>query len=143
MNNVLTPSPLLIAALNHEKKKNLLTLLLRRQNLMKIIQRCKQWITSTKVKTMFKKSLIALGLMAILTEPAYALTGISTLDTVLEWLVSILTGSLARLIAIITVCTIGYKCKKEEISAKVAAIEIGGIAIIMGSTTIVDAWGIF
>lgn len=137
------PSPLLMAALKNENKKNQLITLLRRQFSMKIMQKIKRFMTSQKTKNNLKKGLIVFGLMAVLTEPAYAGTSIPILDTVIQWLVDVLTGTLARLIAIITVVHIGYKLRKEEISGKLAAIEIGGIAIVMASTTIVDSWGIF
>lgn len=110
---------------------------------MKIMQKFKQFMASQKTKRNLKKALITFGLMAILTEPAYAGTGIVVLDTVIQWLVDVLTGSVARLIAIITVINIGYKAKEKEITPKAAAYEIGAIAIVMGASAIVDAWGIF
>ena len=110
---------------------------------MKILQRFKRFITSKKSKKNLKNVLTSLLIMAVLTEPAYAGTSIPTVDAILSWIVDVLTGTLARFVAIITVCNIGYKCKQREITVKEAAIEIGGIGIVMGAATIVDVWGIF
>ena len=132
-------SPLLTAAIHEEIQFNFK----KKKIAMSIISRLKQWTTSKKTRALARKSLVIFLLSVVLTEPAYAGTGIPTVDTVIQFIVDVLTGSLARLIAILTCINIGYKCKMNEMSVQKGAAEVGGIGIVMGSAYIVDAWGIF
>ena len=60
-------------------------------------------------------------------------------EGVLEWFVGVLQGNLARSVAIIAVCFLGFMFLTGRMMWNVAFSIIVGIAIIFGAATLVDA----
>jgi type IV secretion system protein VirB2 len=60
-------------------------------------------------------------------------------EGVLDWFVGVLQGNLARSVAIIAVCFLGFMFLTGRMMWNVAFSIIVGIAIIFGAATLVDA----
>ena len=60
-------------------------------------------------------------------------------EGVLDWFVGVLQGNLARSVAIIAVCFLGFMFLSGRMMWNVAFSIIVGIAIIFGAATLVDA----
>lgn len=106
---------------------------------MKIIQRFKHFITSKKVKTMLKKSLIAAGLMALLTEPAYAGVNITAIMNAANALLDIMTGTVANTLAGCAIAGMGYMWLSGHWDFTYAGKKALAIGVIMGAADIVAA----
>lgn len=76
-------------------------------------------------------------LLAFLIEPAFA-QDLQPINSALEAVVGILTGTAARLVAIIAVVIVGYMAFLGQIPWRWAASIIFGIVLIFGAATIVD-----
>lgn len=82
------------------------------------------------------------ALLMLASEPALAQTAGSLLtpvDNILSQLVQALQGTIARSLAIIAVCFFGYRALFGHMSWYLAGTIIGGIVLIFGAATIVDA----
>jgi len=86
----------------------------------------------------FSRSALVLGLgAALLAEPALAQT-LEPVDNVLQILVDALTGTTARLVAIIAVAVIGLLTIFGRVEPRLFLMGFLGIAVIFGSAEIVD-----
>ncbi|MDH5723703.1 MAG: TrbC/VirB2 family protein [Alphaproteobacteria bacterium] len=96
-------------------------------------------------KTKLLSTLALGGLISILSiDPAYATaTGNGALfdsgTNFLNALEALLTGTWARIIAIIAVVFLGFAWMSGRISWPIAASTIGGIILVFGSAAIVDS----
>ncbi len=78
------------------------------------------------------------ALCLALPEIAYAQDA-APVEGVLDWFVGVLQGNLARSVAIIAVCFLGFMFLTGRMMWNVAFSIIVGIAIIFGAATLVDA----
>lgn len=61
------------------------------------------------------------------------------IEGVLDWLVGVLQGAIARSIAIIAVCFLGFMAMTGRLAWPLAGSIIIGIAFVFGASTLVDA----
>lgn len=88
-----------------------------------------------------RRRLMLVTLMAgvmIAPELAHAQSA-APVEGVLDWMVEILQGSIARSVAIIAVCFLGYLFLTGRMAWQMAFSIIVGIAIIFGASELVDA----
>lgn len=79
-------------------------------------------------------------LVGIALQPASAFAqDAAPIEGVLDWLVGILQGNVARSIAIIAVCFFGYLAMTGRLVWVMAFSIIIGIAVVFGAATLVDA----
>jgi type IV secretion system protein VirB2 len=78
------------------------------------------------------------GLFASMPQLAHAQDA-APVEGVLDWFVGVLQGNLARSVAIIAVCFLGFMFLTGRMMWNVAFSIIVGIAIIFGAATLVDA----
>ncbi len=82
------------------------------------------------------------ALLMLASEPALAQAAgglLTPVDNILSQLVQALQGTIARSLAIIAVCFFGYRALFGHMSWYLAGTIIGGIVLIFGAATIVDA----
>lgn len=68
-------------------------------------------------------------------------SGVSSIDTALEGLIDILTGKTARLIAVLTIASVGYMTLCGRLPIKQAVFVCIGIGIIFGAGSIASLLG--
>lgn len=78
------------------------------------------------------------ALSALMAEPAFAQNA-KPVEGILTWFVGVLQGSVARSVAIIAVCFLGFLFLTGRMAWQMAFSIIVGIAIIFGAATLVDA----
>jgi type IV secretion system protein VirB2 len=96
---------------------------------------------SSKFNKAIKNATIFTGLAALfvsLPQLAHAQDA-APVEGVLDWFVGVLQGNLARSVAIIAVCFLGFMFLTGRMMWNVAFSIIVGIAIIFGAATLVDA----
>jgi type IV secretion system protein VirB2 len=88
------------------------------------------------------KALLSLTLLAtsiaLAPELAYAQSA-APVEGILEWFVGVLQGSVARSLAIIAVCFLGFLFLTGRMAWQGAISIVIGIAIIFGAAELVDA----
>lgn len=82
-------------------------------------------------------ALLLLGMLC-LAESALA-QELAPLENIADFIVSFLTGAFARSVAIIAVAVLGFLGLTGRLRWGIAGSVIGGIALIFGAATIVDA----
>ena len=78
------------------------------------------------------------AMFAVLPIAAHAQDA-APVEGVLDWFVGVLQGNLARSVAIVAVCFLGFMFLTGRMMWNVAFSIIVGIAIIFGAATLVDA----
>ena len=76
--------------------------------------------------------------MVLSPELAFAQSA-APVESILAWFVGVLQGNVARSVAIIAVCFLGYLFLTGRMAWQMAFSIIIGIAIIFGAATLVDA----
>ena len=88
------------------------------------------------------KAVLSLALLATTIalgpDPAYAQSA-APVEGILEWFVGVLQGSVARSLAIIAVCFLGFLFLTGRMAWQGAISIVIGIAIIFGAAELVDA----
>ncbi|UDF33209.1 UNVERIFIED_ORG: TrbC/VirB2 family protein (plasmid) [Roseateles sp. XES5] len=88
------------------------------------------------------KALLSLALLAtsaaLVPELAYAQSA-APVEGILEWFVGVLQGNVARSLAIIAVCFLGFLFLTGRMAWQGAISIVIGIAIIFGAAELVDA----
>lgn len=88
------------------------------------------------------KALLSLALLttsiALVPEFAYAQSA-APVEGILEWFVDVLQGNIARSLAIIAVCFLGFLFLTGRMAWQGAISIVIGIAIIFGAAELVDA----
>ena len=88
------------------------------------------------------KALLSLALLAtsaaLVPELAYAQSA-APVEGILEWFTGVLQGSVARSLAIIAVCFLGFLFLTGRMAWQGAISIVIGIAIIFGAAELVDA----
>ena len=88
------------------------------------------------------KAVLSLALLAttivLVPELAYAQSA-APVEGILEWFVGVLQGSVARSLAIIAVCFLGFLFLTGRMAWQGAISIVIGIAIIFGASELVDA----
>ncbi|WP_421580981.1 TrbC/VirB2 family protein [Shinella sp. M31] len=88
------------------------------------------------------KAVLSLALLAttsaLIPELAYAQSA-APVEGILEWFVGVLQGSVARSLAIIAVCFLGFLFLTGRMAWQGAISIVIGIAIIFGAAELVDA----
>ncbi|GAB4223616.1 MAG: TrbC/VirB2 family protein [Gammaproteobacteria bacterium] len=94
---------------------------------------------------LFKNALKNFLLLLILSVPiagyAFSGTDVSTVGSALQGLIDILTGRIARLLAILAVTGVGYGTLCGSLAVKHAVYVCLGIGIIFGAPSIVQLLG--
>ncbi|TCQ02653.1 type IV secretion system protein VirB2 [Rhizobium sp. PP-F2F-G36] len=90
--------------------------------------------TGTRPAPVLKVALTAVILAAALTEPAHA----QGIENTLQNIVTLLTGNVARLLAIIATVVVGIAWMFGYLDLRKAAFVVLGIGIIFGATEIVN-----
>jgi type IV secretion system protein VirB2 len=96
---------------------------------------------SSKFNNMLQNAAVVAAIAAVFTTlpiAAYAQDA-APVEGVLDWFVGVLQGNLARSVAIIAVCFLGFMFLTGRMMWNVAFSIIVGIAIIFGAATLVDA----
>jgi type IV secretion system protein VirB2 len=96
---------------------------------------------SSKFNNMLQNACVVTALalaFTVLPIAAYAQDA-APVEGVLDWFVGVLQGNLARSVAIIAVCFLGFMFLTGRMMWNVAFSIIVGIAIIFGAATLVDA----
>ncbi|QND54377.1 TrbC/VirB2 family protein (plasmid) [Phyllobacterium sp. 628] len=75
--------------------------------------------------------------LAVLTSNAFAQTGLQPVQSVLQTLITILTGPIASMIAILAVISCGFLAWTGRFTWGIAGSVIMGIVLVFGSTQIV------
>jgi type IV secretion system protein VirB2 len=98
-------------------------------------------ILSTASRSRFKAT-VCLGLLAtglaLAPDFAYAQSA-APVEGILEWFVGVLQGNVARSLAIIAVCFLGFMFLTGRMAWQGAISIVIGIAIIFGAAQLVDA----
>lgn len=92
------------------------------------------------MKKLFKNILKIMPFMLLMSTPAYA-SEVGTLETALNGLVTILTGTAAQLIAIVAIAGIGWAWVTGHMCLKTASIIAIGIGVIFGAPEIARLLG--
>lgn len=87
------------------------------------------------VKAVAAAVVVAMGLAP---EMAYAQSA-APIEGILDWFVGVLQGNVARSIAIISVCFLGFLFLTGRMAWQMAFSIVIGIAIIFGAAELVDA----
>jgi len=89
-----------------------------------------------------RKAAVALSLLAaslaLMPDLAYAQSA-APVEGILEWFVGVLQGNVARSLAIIAVCFLGFLFLTGRMAWQGAISIVIGIAIIFGAAELVDA----
>lgn len=75
---------------------------------------------------------------AVLTEPAFAQSGGGGIEHVLQQIVTMLTGNVAKLLATIAVIIVGIAWMFGHMDARKAGWLILGIGVVFGASTLVN-----
>ncbi len=98
-------------------------------------------ISSTQLRTHRKAAVwVALAVVssALIPDLAYAQSA-APVEGILEWFVGVLQGNVARSLAIIAVCFLGFLFLTGRMAWQGAISIVIGIAIIFGAAELVDA----
>lgn len=95
------------------------------------------WISTNPVKANLAIGGV-IALLAMTPVAAYAQDA-KPIEGVLEWIVGVLQGAIARSIAIIAVCFLGFMAMTGRLAWTLAGSIILGIAFVFGAATLVDA----
>ncbi|WP_182548936.1 TrbC/VirB2 family protein [Phyllobacterium myrsinacearum] len=85
----------------------------------------------------FTRGVVALIALSIPMDCALAQTGLQPVQSVLQTLISILTGPIASMIAILAVISCGFLAWTGRFTWGIAGSVIMGIVLVFGSTQIV------
>lgn len=89
-----------------------------------------------------RKAIVSLTVLAtsiaLVPELAYAQSA-APVEGILEWFVGVLQGSVARSLAIIAVCFLGFLFLTGRMAWQAAISIVIGIAMIFGAAELVDA----
>mgnify|MGYP003452810831 FL=1 len=91
---------------------------------------------SARIKPFAATATMAAVFSLTLVEPSFAQTG--GIESVLQNIVNMLTGNVARLLAIIAVIIVGIAWMFGYLDLRKAAFVVLGIGIIFGATEIVN-----
>ena len=91
---------------------------------------------SARIKPFATTTTMAAALSLTLVEPSFAQTG--GIESVLQNIVDMLTGNVARLLAVIAVIIVGIAWMFGYLDLHKAAFVVLGIGIIFGATEIVN-----
>jgi len=81
--------------------------------------------------------LIAITAAIVLTEPAFAQSAGSGVENVLQQIVTLLTGNIAKLLATIAVIIVGIAWMYGHMDGRKAGMVILGIGLVFGASQIV------
>nr|WP_210278017.1 TrbC/VirB2 family protein [Phyllobacterium myrsinacearum] len=91
----------------------------------------------TSLRIAFTRGVVALIALSIPMDCALAQTGLQPVQSVLQTLISILTGPIASMIAILAVISCGFLAWTGRFTWGIAGSVIMGIVLVFGSTQIV------
>ncbi|WP_159952631.1 MULTISPECIES: TrbC/VirB2 family protein [unclassified Rhizobium] len=83
-------------------------------------------------------TLLTVSVVALAPDLAFAQSA-APVEGILDWFVGVLQGSVARSVAIIAVCFLGFLFLSGRMAWQMAFSIIIGIAIIFGAAELVDA----
>jgi type IV secretion system protein VirB2 len=93
--------------------------------------------TPSPFKLALAKGAITSTVLAVLTGSAFAQAGLQPVQSVLQTLITILTGPIASMIAILAVISCGFLAWTGRFTWGIAGSVIMGIVLVFGSTQIV------
>ncbi len=85
------------------------------------------------------RSAAMIGLIVALVPTLAYAQDAAPIQGALDWLVSLLQGAIARSVAIIAVCFLGFLAMTGRLAWGLAGSIIIGIALVFGATTLVDS----
>ncbi len=96
--------------------------------------------TASRPMTLRNRGMYLLGLsifLCLCVEPAFAQASLQPVQSVLQTLINVLTGPIARMVAILAVISCGFLAWTGRFTWGVAIAVIGGIILVFGAPQIV------